>query len=98
MCVPMPKPSIGACFCKSRSKNIFVDAAAGEDRGFLQTAVVEYTAHFEGVIGQVSAIQTHAFDLDAVARQFRREADDLLCRGFGIVGIDQQNHVFRQGP
>ena len=46
--------------------------------------------------GQVAAVDAHAADRNAVGLQFRRQLDHFARAGFGVVGVDQQDHAF--GP
>jgi len=88
--------SVDGCILLHQALNdVFIDAAAGENGDVLQTAIIENTPHLEGMISQIAAVKPHAFDLDAVPHQIRRETNDLLRSGFRIVSIDQQNCIVR---
>ena len=73
-----------------------VDAAAGEDRHLLQSALIEDAPHALRQRDQVAAVEPHAANGDAGSLEAGREGDDLSCRFLGVVGVDQQDQVL--GP
>ena len=79
----MPKPSIGAPAAQQFAQAVLVEVAAGEDGDAWQAAVIENAPHPARVFGQVAAVEAHALDGDAFARQFGRQRHHL-ARGASV--------------
>src|SRR6185437_13650260 len=76
-------------------QHVLVDAAADQYDDTVQPAGVEDGAHLARLRSEVAGVDAHAANGDAVGRKLGRERDDFARAGFGIVGVDQEDHAVR---
>src|SRR5215470_4601655 len=88
-----------AVYRRARSDDVrnhtLVDAAAGEDRDLLQSALIQDTAHLFRERDQVAAVETHTGDRNARSLEPGSERDDFARGRLGVVGVDEQDEIFR---
>ena len=94
MPLPMPKPSIGACFAVSRSRT------ANSSMPPLAKILISRSPASSKILRTWRACSAKsplsmrtARMRDAVARELGRKLHDLVRGGFGVVGVDQQSDV-----
>ena len=79
--------------CHQRLDAFLVKISAGEDLGGRETSAIEDVPNFARMVGQISAIESDAVDRDTSCVQATRQGDDLLRRGFRVIGVDEEHDV-----